>query len=349
MRLTPVYLSQMCQLRNDDPTIWNRFAEGEFSVNKSNVPLSATGADYALYQENRTVKVLGGIKGIANSQESLDEYFLTAAEMSNIVEQFCTSFLLEDSDSRKREQRYQLIGSKNSHLSTNVNKLLGVFSTQGITFEESDEVYNVSTKKVLATDVVETFLSMREAGNAKFCEFVSENLLGSKSIWDTIKKKKLPTFAKNCAQTKLTIDKQLVNIKEESKLMSRFVIAARAQPEIDLPAYFGSYEISVVPKSLFATDECLRLSTDKASIAQELLKLQQEERNQSTQSVNGSIESNIRKVIIFDGMAVVNSVDIKKDKIKTCEEFTTSFINIIKRESLSYNEVRIIFDRYTLL
>ena len=79
MRLTPVYLSQMCQLRNDDPTIWNRFAEGEFSVNKSNVPLSATGADYALYQENRTVKVLGGIKGIANSQESLDEYFLTAA------------------------------------------------------------------------------------------------------------------------------------------------------------------------------------------------------------------------------------------------------------------------------
>ena len=47
-------------------------------------------------------------------------------------------------------------------------------------------------------------------------------------------------------------------------------------------------------------------------------------------------------------MAVFNRVYIKKEKIKACDEFATSFINIIKRESLSYNEVRIIFDRYTL-
>ena len=61
-RLTPVYLSQMYQLRIDDPIIWHRSVEGEFSVNKSNVPFSAIGADHALEQENRAVKVLGGIK-----------------------------------------------------------------------------------------------------------------------------------------------------------------------------------------------------------------------------------------------------------------------------------------------
>ena len=97
---------------------------------------------------------------------------------------------------------------------------------------------------------------------------------------------------------------------------------------------------------------CLRLSTDKASIAQELLKLQQEECNQSTESVNESVnestESYIRKVIIFDRMAVINRVDIKEEETKTCDEFAASFIKITKRESLSYNEVRIIFDRYTL-
>ena len=47
-------------------------------------------------------------------------------------------------------------------------------------------------------------------------------------------------------------------------------------------------------------------------------------------------------------MVVVNRVDIKKEKIKTYDEFATSFINMIKRESLSYNELRIIFDRYKL-
>ena len=147
------------------------------------MPFSAIAADLALEQENWAVKVLGGIKGIANSQKLLDEYFLTAAEMSNIAEQFCTLFLLEDSDARKREQHYQLIRSKIARLSTNVNKLLDVFNTQGMFFEESDEVYNVLTKNVLATDVAETFLPMR-AGNARYCEFVWENLLGSKSIWD---------------------------------------------------------------------------------------------------------------------------------------------------------------------
>ena len=40
----------------------------EFSVNKSNVLFSVIGADHSLDQENRAVKILGGIKGIANSQ-----------------------------------------------------------------------------------------------------------------------------------------------------------------------------------------------------------------------------------------------------------------------------------------
>ena len=98
------------------------------------MPFSAIGADHALEQENRAIKDLGGIKGIANSQKLLNEYFLTAAEMSNIVEQFSTP--------RKREEHYQLIGSKNSCLSTNVNKLLDVFNAQGIIFEENLQCFD---------------------------------------------------------------------------------------------------------------------------------------------------------------------------------------------------------------
>ena len=41
-------------------------------------------------------------------------------------------------------------------------------------------------------------------------------------------------------------------------------------------------------------------------------------------------------------MAIANRADIKKEKIKTCEEFAALFISIVKRESFSYNEVRII-------
>ena len=53
----------MYKLRVEDEKTWNFLNEGNFSVNKSDVPFCAIGADHALEQENRRMKVLGGYKG----------------------------------------------------------------------------------------------------------------------------------------------------------------------------------------------------------------------------------------------------------------------------------------------
>ena len=45
---------------------------GYFSINKTSVPFTAIGADHAIEHENRTMKVLGGIKGIANGIKILE-------------------------------------------------------------------------------------------------------------------------------------------------------------------------------------------------------------------------------------------------------------------------------------
>ena len=70
-RLTPMYLSQMIELNEKDRETWQVLQRGNFSVNKSSVPFSAKGADHGLEQQNRALKVLGGIKGISNSQTAL--------------------------------------------------------------------------------------------------------------------------------------------------------------------------------------------------------------------------------------------------------------------------------------
>ena len=59
------------------------------------------------------------------------------------------------------------------------------------------------------------------------------------------------------------------------------------------------------------------------------------------------IEEN-ESVIIFDGMAVVNRIDIQKQKgiIKTCRDFADVFSKIILKESKGFPEVRVLFDRY---
>ena len=76
------------------------------------MPFSAICVDHALEQQNRAMKVLGGIKGIANSQTALVEYFMTAEELPLLLDQFSDQYDLHN-NSLKRKQHSQLSGSKN--------------------------------------------------------------------------------------------------------------------------------------------------------------------------------------------------------------------------------------------
>ena len=43
----------------------------------------------------------------------------------------------------------------------------------------------------------------------------------------------------------------MVNIKEERKLISPFIVASGMRQDIDSLSYFEEYELSVVPRPLF--------------------------------------------------------------------------------------------------
>ena len=45
-------------------------------------------------------------------------------------------------------------------------------------------------------------------------------------------------------------------------------------------------------------------------------------------------------------MAIVNKINIKKSKVKSCADFADVFIERILDESFGYDEVRVVFDRY---
>ena len=68
------------------------------------------------------------------------------------------------------------------------------------------------------------FLNAGGTGAGKYKLFIEERLIGDKSIWDTITKEKIPTFVCNNKQITVTVNKELVNLKKERKLMSRFSV-----------------------------------------------------------------------------------------------------------------------------
>ncbi|EDO31470.1 predicted protein [Nematostella vectensis] len=64
-RMVPLYLPEMQMLEATDPAIYQEFMEGNWIVNKNpNVSFCAVGADNALEQINRSMKVSGGLVGI---------------------------------------------------------------------------------------------------------------------------------------------------------------------------------------------------------------------------------------------------------------------------------------------
>ena len=77
--MTPVYLASMYELREKDENIWVLLdagrggGVGRVSVNKSGIPFTAIGSNHDIEQENHALKATGGIKGIANSQVTLNE------------------------------------------------------------------------------------------------------------------------------------------------------------------------------------------------------------------------------------------------------------------------------------
>ena len=139
------------------------------------MPFISIGADHGIEQENRALKVLGGIKWIANSSVRLEEYFALAAEMSNIAN-FCEKFGITEDEARKQENHYQLLRSKNRRIQDNVGKISEMIHTYHVGFDGTDGLSNILTKKVLPQPSAVRSLDVQETGEEKYECFVKERI-----------------------------------------------------------------------------------------------------------------------------------------------------------------------------
>ena len=74
-RLSPVYIASTSE-----------YLEENVSVNKTGIPFTSIGSDYALEQNNRMMKTVGGIVGLTQKQSSLNRYFLIVPVLNQLFE-----------------------------------------------------------------------------------------------------------------------------------------------------------------------------------------------------------------------------------------------------------------------
>ena len=98
-------------------------------------------------QENRSLKVLGGVKGILLNKAPLHRFSLASPELNRI----CDEFLERNNVMHYgRKLQYQLTGSINLRIIANVNKSSDTMEALDVSFRDSDTVYNVVSKAILS-------------------------------------------------------------------------------------------------------------------------------------------------------------------------------------------------------
>lgn len=359
-RLSPLYCAEMRKLETSDHDTWKALEDGDFCVTKSSIPFCSIGPDHGIEQENRTMKVIGGITGITQKEATLDKFFLIAPELARLVNEF--GDLNGVSIKQERTKHHDLVGAARSRIFRNAEKMQNIILSQGNPFTvHQDEVVNLMTKAVMKDEVKDSIMNRDQIGQEAFEQFVNERInTDTKFFWDPMKKLSLKLFRNSSKLVKTKIGEKVTELREERNLLARFLIIMRSRPEIDMKEAIGQYEFSAVPRSLFSADGEMLLAYDKASILHALEDLPKRKQNQregqeaevaaptppdTGMEVNDGEEG--YKVLILDGMALVNSIQ-KKDEssMKTCQDFAEAFIRRLDREASSYSEVRLIFDRY---
>ena len=417
-RLLPLYLATMQKARKDDPELWQEFKKGNFCVSKSNVKFTSIGPDHAIEQENRRLKVSGGIVGITQHEQALERFFLAAPVLSAISKDFESRFT---KSRRPTTKHHDLDGTKPKRIKDNVQSLCRVIVEHGDPFESSDgRLFNILTHALVSEKVEEEILQRDQIGQKLFEEFVGR-LDGSGSVWSEMKKRKIGSFKQTNKSTKVTAkDGKIVILKEERNLLQRFIIIARKRTDLDLELCIGQYEFGVVPRAFFSADGTILLEKQKYKVAallrsgvvaaaaeavtedavpesdttieeisnttttttttateqapsiEDISHTITTEQAPSIEGISNTItteqapsvatedtpadtsnivnsETRKAKVIILDGMAIVNG--LPKDKnppfpIITCKDLAELFLCQLRSKCDGYDEVRLVFDRY---
>jgi hypothetical protein len=252
-RWLPVYLADMVALRENDPEIWNYFEEGNFSVQKTTIPFVAIGRDHAGEQENKVLKVQGGLQGITRQENARTRYFLIAPILKEIVNDMQK---MGGSPEEQNLLHHQLINRRLLLQNRDVSRLVDVFNEFGLFEGERDDkrMYNLISGRIFSVNC-ERLLHITEDGTKLYDEFIKERLQenGTTDIFSPIKKVNAPVFKKSGKSQRITLNGKIHEMKDCIELFSKCLIVS-SKRDIDMPKIVGEFELSSVTRSFMKSD-----------------------------------------------------------------------------------------------
>ena len=214
----------MMGLKENDAVSW-KYLKDNFSINKTGIPFCSIGSDHALEQDNKLLKVNGGVVGLTQNPTALHRFCLISPSLASLCSQFLKNSGIIDKSAKLKH--YQLVGSINKRISVNFSKVINFLNDLSVNFAPSECVFNILSKAVLSSEASADILDHVEIGKNMYEQFVENGIKGSTPLWEKMKKRNLKTFQVQSKVVWYKLNDKIVKIKEERSLITRFLVISR--------------------------------------------------------------------------------------------------------------------------
>ena len=152
-----------------------------------------------------------------------------------------------------QDQHHNLTAAVLSREEKNISKLTTTIASFTNPFTQSEDcLFNLVSKVVMPEEIKLDLCAQRTEGDKLFRTFVKNRIQeGKENLWSPMKKRELQTWKKATKKTKIVVNKKILELKEDRCLFARLMMVCQSRPEINLQEAIGTYEFSLMPRSLF--------------------------------------------------------------------------------------------------
>ena len=190
--MVPLYLAQMHRLKIDDPNIHQECMQGNFCVNKNEIPFCAIGSNHAIEHVKKLMKIQGGLKGLTRQPAAISRWFLVAPEVSRLAMQAEHMVGVQRVSS---SHHHDLSDAITNRYSENVQKLKDVLKVSDPFTTEERHLVKIITKAVMPDYIKEGVLTRDKIGQVLFDTFAQERIVEANlSVSSPMKKANLKSW-----------------------------------------------------------------------------------------------------------------------------------------------------------
>ena len=217
----PHYIAKMQEIEKDDPSVWQEFIQGNFCVKKSCVPFSSIGVDHAIEHLNRSMKVMGGIRGITQKPGALTRFFLIAPKLARLSKEAEELAAVAEGGCKKH---HDLTPAAVHRQEQRIAQLKIYMRDNNPLQIDGNSLQNFVTKCILPSDTTADIINTVSAGAEAYTKFATERLTGDISLWDKMKRMKLKSWTSTGKTSEMKLRKGTVELKENRSLFARLAV-----------------------------------------------------------------------------------------------------------------------------